>query len=414
MRYDKAMKSRHKRPTKKRRFGLRFGAIVVVMVAGGYTALVLLWPLQAVEATLTPLPPVNTTATPLSWPGQGQAAIGSTTNGVLATQNSVDTPVPMASITKLVTALTVLEVKPLAAGESGPTITLTAADAARYNEYVAQNGSVAPAAAGQQLTQHQMLDAMLVASANNYADTLALWAYGTPETYLAAANTWLTKQRLTNTTVADMTGFSPNSKSTASDLIKLGEIALKQSVISEIVSQKSVTIPGVGTLQNTNILLGSDGIHGIKTGTTDEAGSCLLFSAAHKVGTEDTTIIGVVLGAPNHATLFAQVRSLLASAKPNFQAVTFVKAGQPVGAYTAPWGATANAVAEDTTIEILWADAKVSQKASLQSIQPGDSGTVGALTTSAKDKTYTTDISLDEPLDGPTWYWRLAHPHEVF
>lgn len=414
MRYDKAMKSYSRRLVKKRRFRVRVAAGLAGFVVIGYSSAILLWPLQAVEATLVPLPPVTTTATPLAWPSQGQSAIGSSADGVLVAKNTDDRPVPMASITKLVTALTVLEVNPLAAGEPGPTITLSASDAARYSEYVAKNGSVAPATAGQQISQRHMLDAMLVASANNYADTLALWAYGTPEAYLAAANGLLEKHQLTDTAVADMTGFSPDSKSTARDLVKLGAIALNQPAISEIVSQKSVTIPDVGTLQNTNILLGSDGVNGIKTGTTDEAGSCLLFSATHKVGAENVTIIGVILGAPNHSTLFNQVKTLLASAKPNFQSVTLVKTSQPIGTYTAPWGATAQAAAQATTAETLWAGTKVSQHATLQAIQPGDSGTVGALITKVKDQTYTTNVTLDTPLTSPTWHWRLTHPLEVF
>lgn len=407
------MKSYSRQPVKKRRFRLRAAAVLAALVAAGYSSVVLLWPLQAVEAKLLPLPAITTTAAPLAWPSQGQAAIG-TSDGVLATQNDT-AAMPMASITKVVTALTVLEAKPLAAGQPGPSITFTAADAALYNEYLAKNGSVARADAGLQLTQYQMLQGMLIASANNYADSLALWAYGSPEAYLTAAQAYLAKHKLTNTAVADMTGFSPDSKSTASDLVRLGALALRQPVIAEIVSQKTAVIPGVGTLQNTNLLLGSDGVSGIKTGTTDEAGACLLFSATHKVGAEDITVIGVILGAPNHATLFSQVKSLLIGAKPNFQEVTLAKAGQAVGTYSTPWGAQTQATMKTLQTQVTWAGTPVTQRTTLQAVQPATNpGTVGTVTSKTGARTQTAEARLATPLPGPNWHWRLTHPFEVF
>lgn len=392
---------------------MKFTSGIIAFVASVYVASVLLWPLQTVHARLTALPVIETTKASLAWPDQGYAAIGSSADGVLAQSSPTEIPVPIASITKIITALTVLEAKPLGAGETGPTITLTAADAARYGEYLAQNGSVASAPAGLQVTQRQMLEAMLIVSANNYADSLALWAYGTPEAYFAAANTLLNKYKLTNTSVADMTGFSPDSKSTPSDLIRLGELALKQPVIAEIVSQKTVTIPGVGTLQNTNILLGTEGIQGMKTGTTDEAGSCLLFSATHQVGTETITIIGVVLGAPNHATLFNQVKTLLLSVKPNFQEVTLLKSNQQVGEYRTAWGAQSKAIVKNSATQVIWGDEKIIQATSLQSLHPGDTK-AGSVTSKIAGKTLTTSVTLDEELVGPSWHWRLTHPHEIF
>lgn len=392
---------------------MKFTSGIIAFFTSVYVASVLLWPLQTVHARLTALPAIETSKTSLAWPDQGYAAIGSTADGVLAQSSPTEIPVPIASITKIITALTVLEAKPLGAGETGPTITLTAADAARYGEYLAQNGSVASAPVGLQVTQRQMLEAMLIVSANNYADSLALWAYGTPEAYFAAANTLLNKYKLTNTSVADMTGFSPDSKSTPSDLIRLGELALKQPVIAEIVSQKTVTIPGVGTLQNTNILLGTEGIQGMKTGTTDEAGSCLLFSATHQVGTETITIIGVVLGAPNHATLFNQVRTLLLSVKPNFQEATLLKSNQQVGEYRTAWGAQSKAIVKNSATQVIWGDEKIIQATSLQSLHPGDTK-AGSVTSKIAGKTLTTSVTLDEELVGPSWHWRLTHPHEIF
>lgn len=403
------------RPPKKRRSPWPFVSIFSGLVLAGYTSAVLLWPLHAIEATVTPMPEITSTVTSLDWPDQGHAAIGTSSLGVLATNTEPATQVPIASITKVITALVILQAKPLEVGQAGPIITLTTEDAALYNNYVAQNGSVAAAPAGLQISQRQMLDAMLVSSANNYADSLSIWAYGSPDAYMSAARTWLKEQGLTNTSITDMTGFSPESKSTSGDLVKLGTLALKHPVIAEIVAQKSITIPGVGTLQNTNILLGSEGVNGIKTGTTDEAGSCLLFGVTQQVGDTTEQMIGVVLGAPNHASLFAQVRSLIASAKPNLQQVTISSVNQPVGTYQATWGASARAVAKESQASVVWSNQKITQRISLNAIRPADNTTsAGFILTNIAGKTLSTPVSLDRPLDGPSWHWRLTHPFDVF
>src|SRR5205807_949217 len=98
------------------------------------------------------------------------------------------------------------------------------------------------------------------------------------------------------TVVADASGFSPDTVSTPSELVAIGIAALKNPVIAEIVAQSQAQIPGIpgGIIKNTNLLFGIDGVIGIKTGTTDEAGHCLLFAARY--GAEDgqkVTIVGV-------------------------------------------------------------------------------------------------------------------------
>lgn len=390
-------------------------SLLVGGLAATYVFATLLWPLQAVEASLRQLPSQQQSTPSIAWPTYGQSAVGTLADGVLSTDHTTQAIVPIASITKIVTTLTILEAKPLAAGQPGPTITFTAEDAARYNEYLAKNGTVARADAGLQLSQYQVMQAILLSSANNYADSLAIWAYGSPEAYLAAAKSYLTNHQLPDTAVTDMSGFSPESKSSVNDLIELGRLALKQPVIAEIVAQKSAVLPGAGTIQNTNILLGDSGIAGIKTGTTDEAGSCLLFTANHTVGNETITIIGVVLGAPNHATLFRDVRGLLEDTKQNFSERTLVNTDQVVATYKTPWGATAEVVPAQNLSKVLWSNSAVTQRLSTRALESAPAGAAaGTLTTTINGETKTTPLALAAPLDGPSWQWRLTHPFEIF
>jgi len=81
--------------------------------------------------------------------------------------------VPIASVTKVMTALVVLQTIRCSPGEEGPAITMTAADVGAYEAGVRVGRSELRVAVGETLTEHQALEALLVGSANNVADALA-------------------------------------------------------------------------------------------------------------------------------------------------------------------------------------------------------------------------------------------------
>jgi serine-type D-Ala-D-Ala carboxypeptidase (penicillin-binding protein 5/6) len=254
----------------------------------------------------------------LAWPAIGQAAIGSVEDGLLARSSDNEGPLPTASMAKVITALAIMEKQPFKAGQTGKTYTLTSKDVANYRAEVARNGSVIPVHEGMELTQYQAMQAMLVASANNMADTLVEKTFGSEEAYVSYASDMVQRMGLSRTVVADASGFSPATASTPSELVTIGIAALKNPVIAEIVAQPQAWIPGVGTIKNTNELLGADGVIGLKTGTTDQAGSCLLFAARYTA--EDgrqVTIVGVIMG-DTDTRLFSDSRQLLASARQGF------------------------------------------------------------------------------------------------
>ena len=144
-------------------------------------------PPAAVAQVDAPSPVVNV-PTPETWPGDGVSAVGAIGfDGVLATNDAAPVPRPMASITKTVTALVVLRAKPLAPGEDGPQVTFTAEDEALRGEILKQDGIVEPAVPGTSLSQRDLLEGALLASANNYASALGVWAYGSNDAFVAAA-----------------------------------------------------------------------------------------------------------------------------------------------------------------------------------------------------------------------------------
>jgi len=139
---------------------------------------------------------------------------------------------------------------------------------------------------------------------------------------------------LSRTIVADASGFSEATMSTPSELVLIGIAALKNPVIARIVAQQQAQIPVAGIIKNTNQLLGTDGIIGIKTGTTSKAGSCLLFAAGYTARDgQKRTIVGVIMGDRNHSTLYSDTKDLLASAKQCFGLLETQSTGKAVARY---------------------------------------------------------------------------------
>ena len=258
----------------------------------------------------------------LAWPAVGQAAVGSVEDGLLARSSNNEELRPTASMAKVITALAIMEKQPFELGQGGQTYTVTKEDIAEMSAYIAENGSVQPLLIGMKLTQYQAMQRMLIASDNNMADILVERIFGSKDAYVSYAQDMLKRMGLSRTVVADASGFSPATASTPSELVAIGIAALKNPVIAEIVAQPQAQILGLGShgiIKNTNQLLGTDGVIGIKTGTTDKAGHCLLFAAryAAKDG-KKVTIVGVIMGDTNATSLFSDSRKLLASAKQSF------------------------------------------------------------------------------------------------
>lgn len=388
-----------------------FGAAGVLLAGLAYLPLTLLAPLAPATATASVTQTPENPPVELAWPGYGASAIGAVGfPGTLAAGGSTE-PRTIASITKVVTSLVVLDAKPLAEGEDGPVVTFTNADAGLYHKYFALGGKVEPVRAGLELTQRQLLTVVLVSSANNYAESLATWAYGSEDAFLAAARTWLDARGLSDTVLLDSTGMNPGNTSTASDLVELARIALADPVVSSIVRMPSASLPYVGTIENTNELLGIDGIDGIKTGTLDEAGACLLFSASITVGEHPVEVVGVILGGPDHPALNVAVRSLLASAIAGFREVTLVEAGEAYYQYSTPWEQSARAVATEDASMLVWAGSAIAERATVSDVRDGKPGQrVGSVTFAVADESVTVPLALDGELGDPGPWWRLTHP----
>ncbi len=230
------------------------------------------------------------------WPAYGQAAVQIGQSQIQAGPNQHAAAI--ASVAKVMTAYLVLRDHPLRPGQDGPTITLTDADVADTDRRRGQQESVVSVAAGEQLTERQALQALLLPSANNIAAVLARWDAGSADRFVARMNATARSLGMTHTRYTDPSGYDDATVSTAADQVRIVDRAMRLPVFASIVATPSATLPVAGTVHNTNTLLGHDGFVGVKTGSTAAAGGCFAFRAIRWIDGKRTTITGVVLGQP--------------------------------------------------------------------------------------------------------------------
>ena len=197
-------------------------------------------------------------------------------------------PRPIASITKVMTALVVIR-----AGHLNRRITITEADEA-YPGCCIQGAGLIP---GDVLTARQLLYAMLVPSGADAAMALAT-SYGPGATrFIAEMNATARQLRLAGTHFTSFDGVQPTTVSTPRNVLMLGEAAMRLATFRQVVASRWYAIRAGPHhhhyfWRNTNLLLGHyPGLIGIKTGWIPQAGECLLFEAVR----DGRALIGVAL-----------------------------------------------------------------------------------------------------------------------
>jgi D-alanyl-D-alanine carboxypeptidase (penicillin-binding protein 5/6) len=228
----------------------------------------------------------------LPWPISGEA-------GVIVGNRHIAGPgadevVPIASVAKVMTAYVVLHDHPLLADEAGPTITVTAQEAAAYPDQVKAGESLVRVTAGERLSERQALEALLLPSADNVAWILARWDRGSHARFVTAMNSSARALGMTSTRYTDASGLDSETVSTVEDQLRLAVAAMALPALAAVVAEQTAVLPVVGEVRNYNGLLGSDGVVGLKTGSTSAAGGCLVFVSRRG----DRTVYGAVLGQP--------------------------------------------------------------------------------------------------------------------
>lgn len=401
-----------------RRRALRPGTVLpvvaVVGVAALYAASTLLWPLYAVAPVVTAaaVADVVAPASAVAWPAEGAAAVD--VRGFDRIAASSSDVAPIASVTKLVTVLMVLEQSPLAPGEQGPSFTFSWADDDTYWDFLSRDESALEVPVDGSLTLYQMLQGVLIGSAGNYADRLTRTYWPTDEVFAHAAADWLQRHGLPGIAVVEPTGIDEGNRADAASLVALAKIAMDDPVIAEIVRMPSVELPGAGLVETTNDLLADPHIVGVKTGSLDWE---FTLTAAREFAVGDVPMLAyaAVVGQTDSDVRFAETARLLADVEAEASQPHVLPAGTKVGTVSTAWGASSDVVTTADAGVILWngATAPVAVRLDLGDARAaGDE--VGVVRLAGPLDAATSPVRLTADLPGPDGWWRLTHPLELW
>ena len=235
------------------------------------------------------------------------------TGQVLYEQNP-DLPLPPASITKIMTMLLVVEA--LARNE------ITLDDIVSTSVYASSmGGSQIWLEPGEEMTVHELLKAVAIASANDAAVALGEYIAGSEDVFVAKMNQRALELGMLNTNFENCSGLdSAAHMTTARDIAIMSRELISYPIIHEYTTIWMDTLrDGRIELTNTNKLVRFyQGCTGLKTGTTDDAGSCLSATATR----DNMGLVAVVMGSETSNERFSAARGLLDYGFANYRMTT--------------------------------------------------------------------------------------------
>lgn len=384
--------------------------LALILAAGGFLAYQYLRPIPAVavHSQLQAEREIGTTPS-LPWPSVGSAAVSVKGIGFLGAHGD-EAPRPIASTTKIMTALLILEDHPLAPGQSGTEITITHQDVADYLRDAGQDQSVFPVTEGEKLTQLQLLQALLLPSGNNVANLLAKWDAGSKEAFVAKMNARAAELGMAHTHYDDASGFSAKTVSTPSDLLIVGATAMDNPVFRQTVAMAQSTLPVAGVVHNVNTILGKDGNIGIKTGTTDEAGGCFVSASIQQVAGKPMEIYAAVLGQDHRDDALDATIALTRAVAASFQQTKVLSRTDVMATLTPAWGDSVDLVPSQDVEMLVWPGNALKTSLQLDAVQaPLPAGAkVGSITLELGKQTQRVDVVTAAPMAEPTWPWRAT------
>jgi D-alanyl-D-alanine carboxypeptidase (penicillin-binding protein 5/6) len=272
------------------------------------TTIGLITPTPAPTPTPSPTPTPLPTPTPTPAPfisGSAAYLIDADSGKVFYSMNSAE-QLPIASTTKIMTAIVTIENANLDQG-----VTVLQSDLDQMPAGASNAGLVA----GDYFRVQTLLYALMLPSGTDASLVLARVIGGSTANFVAMMNSKAQALGLMHTHFVNPHGFGddPNHYSSAADLVTLTNYAMRNPTFAAIVGQTSYNVsPTLYThayqWSNTNSLLTTyQGVDGVKTGWTDDAGVCLVFSAQRN----GHHLIGAELGAPSYDAVFADGAKLL-------------------------------------------------------------------------------------------------------
>ncbi|GHG24310.1 D-alanyl-D-alanine carboxypeptidase family protein [Streptomyces zaomyceticus] len=271
----------------------------------------------------------------LPFPHEGQGAVEVEGVGSMGTYGA-QKPAPIASVTKTMTAYVILRDHPLKGSQKGPEIEI---DQKAADQGKAEHESTARVQKGQTYTEKELLELLMIPSANNVARLLARWDAGSEAAFVEKMNAAAKDLGMTQSTYTDPSGLLDSTVSTPQDQLKLAKAVMQYDVFREIVNMPNVTVDGIpGRIENNNNILLKPGVSGIKTGSSTPAGGNLLWSANTVVDGQNRRILGIVMGAKDAEQLGQKLQlaidnsyKIIQQAQKDVTSAAVVRKGQVLG-----------------------------------------------------------------------------------
>lgn len=258
------------------------------------------------------------------------------------------------------TAYVILQEHPLKGNEGGEKITV---DQQAEDESKLPDESTAAMSKGQQFTERQMLQMLMIPSGNNAARLLARWDSDN-KTFVGKMNAAAKKLGMTKSTYTDPSGLQKTTVSTATDQLELAKAVMQNEVFRSIVSMASAKIPGLDKpiYNNNDLLVKQVGVIGLKTGSSTPAGGNLVWAATKTVNGKTQTVYGAVLG-QNAGTgkvwdslqlALTNSQKLIDKVQQSLTSATVVKKGDVVGYVDDQLGVKTPVVATKNMTAVGW------------------------------------------------------------
>ncbi|MFD4420187.1 hypothetical protein ACFWN7_01635 [Agromyces sp. NPDC058484] len=397
--------------------GIVVGALAIIGV-GVYGPAMLLGPLPQVTMRLVPAATAGTDARSLALPEAGASALAvisdDGTSQTIAVAGEAGA-VPIGGAAKLVTLLATLESLPLPEDGEGPAIRIGPEDYTDYLRYSGEGSRTLQVSPGETWTERDVVRAVLLASSNNHADTLARWAFGTVDAYVEAANAWLAEQGFIATRVDDATGLSGENVGTAEELARLAGLVLADPALAAMLDAPTETPPGARSVPDVITRPGgTEGVRVISRSFTDQAALTYVF--ATELPAEGDTeapkrIIGAMLLMPDYETLDPAVTAAVESAVAASAPVTVIAAGTPYARVEAPWGDGAEVVASVSRTDAAWGRAFGEASVTVDTFSTAPDGReVGRVTVPSAAGELASPLQLAGDIRDPGPIWRLTNP----
>ncbi|MFJ6697292.1 serine hydrolase [Streptomyces sp. NPDC091272] len=400
-----------------RRFKIWTPLVLLLLVIFAVVQFVRPLPEAKLALSATPTFTFDGGRTEMPWPGEGQSAIEVDGVGSMGTEGP-QKPAPIASMAKVMTAYVILKDHPITGKENGPRIKV---DQQGEDDGNKGDESTAKIKAGQEYTQRQMLQMLMIPSGNNVARLLGRWDAGSEDKFLEKMNTAAKDLGMTNTKYTDSSGFDKGTVSTPVDQIRLGRAVMKNDIFRKIVDMPDVEVPGLPErIYNNNKILLKPGVNGIKTGSTTPAGGNLLFTASTIVDGKERRIIGAVMNQTTGTVLNDRLDKaifdslkLIEKAQAAVTSATVVKKGDVVGYVDDGLGGRTPVVATKDLKAVGWPGLKVDLAIGGAPGKPvphtGKAGdVVGEVTAGAGPGKVSAPVALQSPLAEPGFGAKLT------